>query len=157
MTAPMRLPGFSFVPDASKKFARVDHTQMRDVIDAFGPSIAPAPVSRYPMTAQFDLRVEDDCIDRVARRGDYLRCVDPEMTEIEIDDGDLVVIATHNGDETRLLARRLHRLADRTIFSLDCANPARADETIVVMKSEAQNAPIRIFAKALFAWSRVAD
>lgn len=157
MSASMRLPGFSFVPDASKKFARVDHTQMRDVIDAFGPSIAPAPVSRYPMAAQFDLRVEDDFIDRVARRGDYLRCVDLENTEIDVDDGDLVVIATHTGDETRLLARRLRRLADRTIFSPDCAKPASAEDSIIVMKNETQNAPIEIFAKALFAWSRVAD
>jgi hypothetical protein len=157
MSASMRLPGFSFVPDASKKFAHVDHTQMRDVIDAFGPSIAPPPVARYPMAAQFDLRVEDDFIDRVARRGDYLRCVDLENTEIDVDDGDLVVIAQHAGDETRLLARRLRRLADRTIFSSDCANPASAEDSIIVMKNETQTAPIRIFAKALFAWSRVAD
>jgi hypothetical protein len=157
MTAPIKLSNISFVTDLNEKHARKGLLQMSGAIGASGPTTGPAPAPQYPAVAQFDLRVEDDLIDRVARRGDRLRCVDLEIAGIDAEDGDLVVIAMHDSDKTRLLVRRLGRLADRTVFSQDRADPTRAGEPIVVMKNEAQNAQFTIVAKALFAWSRVAD
>lgn len=157
MTAPIRLSNIPFVPELNEQGAREGNMQMSGAIGASGPTTGPAPAPQYPGAAQFDLRIDDDLIDRVARRGDYLRCVNLELAGIGVEDGDLVVIAMHDGDKTQLLARRLIRLADRTIFAQDRADPTRAVEPIVVMKNEAQSAQCTIVAKALFAWARVAD
>lgn len=156
MTAAVKRKRIAFATAFPEQFAP-EHQATRGGPEIFEPIARPAPETRYPRAAQFDFRIEDALIDRVARKGEFLRCVDLHLAEIEVSDGDLVVIACHDGDKTRLLPRRMHRLADRLIFTHDSVDERCAEPPIVASMRNTQDTPVRIVARALYAWCRVAD
>jgi len=156
MTAPMKRGRIALATAFPEQFAP-GHSGTHGGPEVFEPVTRPAPEAQYPRAAQFDFRVEDDLVDRVARKGEFLRCVDLHLSEIEVSDGDLVVIACRDSGKTRLLARRMHRLADRTIFSHDSVEERYATGPIVASSTDRRDAPVRVVAKALYAWCRIAD
>ena len=157
MTAPMKRPHNALAAAFPEQFAPPAHPVQRVDPETFEPTMRPATDSQYPRAAQFDLRVEDDLIDRVAHKGAFLRCVDLDLAEIEVADGDLVVIACRDGGKTRIIARRMHRLADRTIFVHDSMDENCAEQPIVATMTDTRDAPVSIVARALYAWWRIAD
>lgn len=69
------------------------------------------PDPRYPLGAQFDLVVRGSSINRFARDGMRLRCVDLIKTGLEVFDDDLVVVrkAKHGGSLYETTAKRIRR------------------------------------------------
>ena len=70
-----------------------------------------APDPNYPVEAQFALGVRGTSINRVARPGDMLLCLDLAITGIEPVDGDLVIVERRRGQgaEKEVTAKRLYR------------------------------------------------
>lgn len=64
------------------------------------------PDPRWPAEFQYDVVVKGTSLNRVARDGDYLRCVDIAKAGIEIRDGDLVVARRTRGDLAETTAKR---------------------------------------------------
>ncbi len=63
-----------------------------------------APDPRFPSDAQFDLVVEGSSLDKLARKGELLRCVD--IGSVRLASGDIVVIERLRGDRLELLGKR---------------------------------------------------
>lgn len=67
------------------------------------------PDPRYPIEAQYDLNVRGSSLNRVARDGDMLRCVDIVRAGIEPREGDLVIVKRTRGQLVELTAKRVRR------------------------------------------------
>ncbi|MGJ0505917.1 MAG: hypothetical protein ACR652_02035 [Methylocystis sp.] len=71
-----------------------------------------APDPRFPAEAQFDLRVEGSSVDKLAREGELLRCVDVDGAGLRVATGDIVVIERQRGEITELIGKRVLRQGD---------------------------------------------
>lgn len=87
----------------------------RDVsaIDQAERDDSPFPTdTRYPAAAQFDLIVRGTSINRIARDGDHLRCVDVVMAGIEVAGGELVIVrrTRDDGQLVEITAKRIRKI-----------------------------------------------
>lgn len=79
---------------------------------------------RWPKSAQYALRVRGTSINRQARDGDYLRCIDLGIAGIEPRDGDLVIVEQRRADGLReVTAKVLRRNGAQTILEPDSDDP----------------------------------
>jgi hypothetical protein len=111
--------------------------------------------SRYPQVAQFVLVVEGESVNRVARDGDRLLCVDIDMLGLPPGQGDLVLIERNGamGNETSI--RRLRRIGRCIALSFDSTH-ADWRETMIFPEGTGLSAHgVRVLAKALFVFRRV--
>lgn len=69
----------------------------------------PPPDPRFPADVQFDLVVEGSSLDKLAREGDLIRCIDIKRAGINVASGDIVVIERRRGERAELLAKRVLR------------------------------------------------
>lgn len=113
------------------------------------------PDPNFPLEAQFDLRVSGAWLNRFAHDGDLLRCVDLGVAQIDVEDGDLVVIERkRDGGLSEISARRLRRLGDR--FEFRCESDDPVWEGLVLVKEAAKGVgdDIRILAKVLWKYQK---
>jgi hypothetical protein len=77
----------------------------------FEPEPSPVPADpHYPVAAQFDLIVRGSSINRIARDGQYIRCVDVKKAIIEPYDNDFVIVRrTRSGGLVETTAKKLRR------------------------------------------------
>lgn len=70
--------------------------------------------SGYPVELQFALKVEGNCLNKIADHGDILICLDTVKTGIDADDNDLVIVerSRFEGQMIERTAKRLRRTAD---------------------------------------------
>jgi phage repressor protein C with HTH and peptisase S24 domain len=107
----------------------------------------------YPLEAHFDLIVENNSLNRFARNGDRIRCVDINIARIDVEDGDLVVIERHNGGGLReVSAKRLRRLANRFEFWPESDEEFWQTEILVKDLEQKIGENIKIVAKVIWAY-----
>lgn len=113
------------------------------------------PDPRYPVSAQFDLIVEGTSINRFAKEGQYLRCVDILKGGVEIEDGDLVIVLrTKDSALYETTAKRVR--VKRSSYELwpDSDDPAWQTPIVVDKLSEdLADGEVRITALVLYAYT----
>lgn len=111
--------------------------------------------SRYPQVAQFVLVVEGESVNRVARDGDRLLCVDIDMLGVAPAQGDLVLVERAGAMGTETSIRRLRRLGGRIALSFD-SNHDDWRETMIFPEGAGLSAHgVKVLAKALFVFRRI--
>lgn len=81
------------------------------------------PDPSYPLEAQFDLVVEGNSINKFARDGEIVRCVDIASTGVELVDGDLVIVRRQNGALVETTAKRARRKGSAWELRFDSDDP----------------------------------
>lgn len=106
---------------------------------------------RYPATAQYDLVVRGSSIDRVARDGDRLRCVDLRETGLDVSDGDLVVVERRRegGHLVETTAKRVRQRGAKRELWPDSDDPQWQEP---ISYGEAQGDAVEIIALVLYAY-----
>ena len=112
------------------------------------------PVADYCRDAQFQILVVGNMVDKIAQDGDTLHCVQASAAGAEPQDGDLVVIDHADGDDCRLVIRRLRRIGDLWEFRHESNDPAFQDAPLV-RDMRQDDGSIRIMGKVLFACRRL--
>lgn len=108
------------------------------------------PDPNWPVTSQFDLIVEGNSINRFARDGEVLRCVDLNRSAIELVDGDLVVVRkTDLSGKIETTAKRARRRNGGWDLWFDSDDPKY--QGIVPMKA-ADGDEIEMIAVVLYAY-----
>lgn len=110
------------------------------------------PDPRFPVAAQFDLIVEGSSLDKLAREGARLRCVDVDLDEVEIRHGDVVVIERRKGEETELLGKRALRQGEALELWSESTSDFWREPVIRYELSESRREELRIVAKILYAY-----
>jgi transcriptional regulator with XRE-family HTH domain len=132
--------------------AWLEYDNIRDYTEPlFHVSVSPHSV--YPVRSQYGLLVKGTSINRIAREGDILHCVDIATTGIEIQDGDLVIVERRKaqGLLREVTAKKVVRRQGRfelwpdsddprwqEPFVFDQANPSD-DETEVIILARVDN------------------
>ncbi|EXL06238.1 hypothetical protein BG46_15815 [Brucella anthropi] len=85
--------------------------------------------SGYPVELQFALKVEGNCLNKIANHGDRLICLDIAKTGIETEDGDLVIVerSRFEGQMIERTAKRLRRTADGYELWPESTDPAHQE------------------------------
>lgn len=111
-----------------------------------------APDPRFPEETQFDLLVEGSSLDKLARQGELLRCV--EIDSVSLASGDIVVIERRRGDSLELVGKRaLLQGENLELWSESTIDYWR--EPVIRQNSAADPPPgMRIIGKALYAHRR---
>ena len=112
------------------------------------------PVADYCRDAQFRILVVGNAVNKIAQDGDTLHCVRADAVGAEPQDGDLVVIDHADGDDCRLVIRRLRRIGDLWEFRHESNDPAFQDAPLI-WDMRQDDGSIRIMGKVLFACRRL--
>lgn len=85
--------------------------------------------SGYPIELQFALKVEGNCLNKIAGHGDRLICLDMVKTGIAAEDGDLVIVekSRFEGQMIERTAKRLRRTADGYELWPESTDPAHQE------------------------------
>ncbi len=112
---------------------------------------SPLPLDpRFPPEAQFDLMVQGSSLDKLAREGDLIRCVDIERGQIKIENGDIVVIERSRGDARELLGKRVLRQCEQVELWSESNHDFWREPVI----REDGDSGIRIVAKVLYVYRK---
>jgi SOS-response transcriptional repressor LexA len=106
--------------------------------------------SGYPVELQFALKVEGNCLNKIANHGDRLICLDIAKTGIQTEDGDLVIVerSRFEGQMIERTAKRLRRTADGYELWPESTDPAH-QEPITLRRSDTGD-DVRIIGKVLW-------
>jgi SOS-response transcriptional repressor LexA len=116
------------------------------------PSLVPAD-PRYPADAQYDFKVEGASINKFANDGDYLRCVDFNIANLDVNDGDLVVVErVKGGDLIETTAKRVHRSGSRYELFAETDDPQWGHEPLIIDTAKDNREDIKFIAKVLWAY-----
>lgn len=111
--------------------------------------------TRYRRSAQFALLIEGESVNRVARDGDWLLCVDMKAFPGPPAHGDLVLIECAGATAPEISVRRLRRIAGRLEFSFDSDDAAWRETMTLPDGAGASDYGVRMLAKALFVFRRL--
>jgi transcriptional regulator with XRE-family HTH domain len=111
-------------------------------------------VSGYPLEWQFGMIVEGNCLNKVARNGDRLVCLDLIKSQVEIQDDDLVVIERRrfSGQMRSITAKRVKRTKRGFELWPESDDPAHQEPIPITKPPEGEE--IRIWAKVLWVLRR---
>lgn len=109
---------------------------------------------RFPADAQFDLIVEGSSLDKLAREGDLIRCVDLERAGIGIANGDIVVIERRRGEGAELLAKRVLKQGEAIEFWSESTLDYWREPVIRQSWNGCSAPEMRIVAKVLYAYPK---
>ncbi len=114
------------------------------------------PDPHYPIEAQHDYSVVGTSLDRLARPGDFLRCVDFAIAGVEPQDGDIVVVERRGGAGLKELSvRRFQRLHDGYELAWLSNDPLWQGGQRVTKGVTLDGQEIRILAKVVWRYSKV--
>lgn len=109
---------------------------------------------RFPAEAQFDLVVEGSSLNKLAREGDLIRCLDVDLAEVEVRDGDIVAIERRQGEDIELLGKRaIKQGEDLELWSESTLDCWRAP-VIRHNQERRLTAEVRIIGKVLYAYRK---
>lgn len=115
----------------------------------------PEPLDpRFPADAQFDLVVEGSSLDKMARDGDLIRCVDVEKAGLEISHGDVVVIERRRGEEVLLLGKRALRQGEELELWSESTRDYWREPVIRHKPCAEPGVDVRIVGKVLFVYRK---
>lgn len=121
LSRPAATPQIRVMGDvAAGVWTEIDAVQIAD--DDLPVSHLP-PDPRWPAEYQYDLVVRGTSINRVARDGDYVRCVDIPSTGIAVRDGDLVIVRRQRAGMVETTCKRAKRVGDRIEYWPDSTDP----------------------------------
>jgi transcriptional regulator with XRE-family HTH domain len=147
-------PTIDAAPDA-RAFQTMDGRALRPTPEAVVGDFSVPHDTRYRRNAQFVLLIEGESVNRVARDGDWLLCIDIEALPGPPAHGDLVLIECAGARAPEISIRRLHRIAGRLEFSFD-SDDAVWRETMTLPDDAGSSAyGVRMLAKALFVFRRI--
>lgn len=109
---------------------------------------------RFPAEAQFDLVVEGSSLDKLARQGDLIRCLDVDLAEVEISDGDIVVIERRRGDDIELLGKRAIKQGDDLELCSESTRDFWREPVIRHSQKRRLAGEVRIIGKVLYAYRK---
>ncbi len=106
--------------------------------------------SGYPVELQFALKVEGNCLNKIANHGDRLICLDIAKTGIAVEDGDLVIVerSRFEGQMIERTAKRMRRTADGFELWPESHDPTH-QEPIKLNRQDNDDA-VRIIGKVLW-------
>ena len=108
-----------------------------------------APDPRYPTDAQYALKVRGSSINRIARDGSILVCVDIMAAGIEIRDRDLVVVERRRGSLVETTVKRVRKAKGALELWPESDDPAHQERlTLAHRKGDAE-----VSIKALVIWA----
>lgn len=114
------------------------------------------PDPGYPVESQHDYSVVGTSVDKLARPGDFLRCVDYALAGVEPQDGDIVVVERRGGAGLKELSvRRFQRLHDGYELAWLSNDPLWQGAQRVVKGMTADGYEIRLLAKVVWRYSKV--
>jgi len=108
---------------------------------------------RYPSEDQYLLRIRGESLNRIARDGDLILCVDYANAGIELKSGDLVVVerSRDGGHTLERTAKRIF-LDDGMVELRPESNDPRFQEPIVFNEHSEEASEVRVIAKVLGAY-----
>lgn len=83
-----------------------------------------APDPRYPVNAQYALKVRGNSVNKVAADGTIVICVDVVAGDVELRDGDLVWVERRRGDLVEATIKRLRKGKDGPELWPESTDPA---------------------------------
>lgn len=106
--------------------------------------------SGYPADLQFALKVDGNCLNKIANHGDRLICLDTAKTGIDVDDGDLVIVERrrYEGQMVERTAKRLRRTADGFELWPESTDPNHQEP--IKLNRPANGDEVRIAGKVLW-------
>ena len=107
-------------------------------------------VGDFPITWQFGLRIEGNCLNKIAQDGDRLVCLDLIKAQIPPEPGDLVIVERKRfgGQMVERTAKRLRRSAKGIELWPESNDPAHQDPIVLYDRDE--NVDITIIGKVLW-------
>ncbi len=120
------------------------------------PILVP-PDPRYHPKDQFDLLVRGSSINRLAREGDYLRCVSLKKTGISAQSGDLVVVERRRAQEGQIetTAKRLRKKEQIIELWPESDDPRWNAPFVIDKKNQSETENINIIARVLFVFREI--
>lgn len=111
-------------------------------------------VSGYPLEWQFGMIVDGNCLNKIARNGDRLVCLDLIKSQVDIQDDDLVVIERRRfaGQMRSITAKRVKRTKDGFELWPESDDPAHQDPISITRPPEGEE--VRVWAKVLWVLRR---
>jgi len=107
-------------------------------------------VSGYPVDWQFGMIVEGNCLNKVANHGDRLVCLDLIKSQVDITDGDLVIVERRRfeGMMRSITAKRVKRTSRGFELWPESDDPAHQEP--IQLDRAAEGEDIRVWAKVLW-------
>lgn len=107
-------------------------------------------VSGYPVDWQFGMVVDGNCLNKIANDGDRLVCLDLIKSQIDIADGDLVVVERRkfDGMMRQVTAKRVKRTSRGFEFRPESTDQAHQDP--IRLNDIPDGEDIRVWAKVLW-------
>lgn len=113
------------------------------------------PDPRFSLEAQYDIEVEGSSLDRVARPGERLRCVDVAKTRVAVNDGDLVIVTrTRKSELCETTARRLRRRDGHTELWPESDDPRWQEPLLLTEGGAGADEVVAITAKVLYVYHK---
>ncbi|MCX2721766.1 LexA family protein [Roseibium salinum] len=105
---------------------------------------------RYPEKCQYLLQINGESLNRIARNGDFILCLDYLEAGIEIKSGDLVVVerSRDGGHTVERTAKRIVRRNDEIELRPESDDP-RFQEPVIFNEHDEEATEVRIIAKIL--------
>lgn len=122
-----------------------------DIVDPDDEDVERIPsISGYPVEWQFGMIVEGNCLNKVAQDGDRLVCLDLIKSQVEISEGDLVIVERlkFEGQMRQRTAKRVKRTSSGFELWPESTDPAHQDPILLESVSEGED--IRVWAKVLW-------
>jgi len=114
-------------------------TEVRDNQDDEYERVPVAPDPRYPPEAQYALRVNGNSVNKVARDGIVVICVDVIAAGIEIRENDLVWVERRRGDLVEATVKRIRRGRNGLELWPESDDPRHQDKvSLKALKGEAE-------------------
>lgn len=143
------------VPVLGRVSATTWYTVDHDVIDVVDEDAERIPsVSGYPVEWQFGMVVEGNCLNKVAQDGDRLVCLDLIKSQIDIMDGDLVIVERRkfDGQMRQITAKRVK--GSKRGFELWPESTDPAHQEPIPLDDIPDDEDVRIWAKVLWVLRR---
>lgn len=118
-----------------------------------GPLARSLSHDHYPAECQFDVDVADVDLNAFAGDGDLLKCLDLSAVDVDLKDGDLLLIEMGEGEDKRIHAKRLRLLGER--YEFWPLAEGQGDEENVIIKNghNHETSDFKVFAKVLWIYN----
>lgn len=126
-----------------------DEPEFEDVAVAFDP--------KWPQEAQYGLIVRGTSVNRVARPGDVLQCVDIGISGVGAQDGDMVIVERRRAQagQKEVTAKRFHRRGKVVELIPDSTDPRWKDSLILDPRKAPEGEEIAVIAVVIGVYNQL--
>lgn len=116
--------------------------EVEETQDVAEKTIPVAPDPRYPKSAQYALRVEGNSVNRVAKPGSLVHCVDLQEAALEVRSGDLVVAERSKAGLIETTVKRFDSRNGKPVLRPESDDPSH--QTPLEIGSQADGSEISV-------------